>query len=223
MKGINENSKLGIGLMARAPVVGRVKTRLAADIGAEKATAVYRDLLSNISGKIISDTQQLCGKSVNFCWFADPQEAIPTLREQYGGFAEFFPQSAGDLGERMKRALEVLLQRYDFAALIGADIPDISASHIGATLTALKENDVVLGPTFDGGYYLIGVRQVYGELFDDIPWSAANTLAETIAACKSANLRYHLLPTLSDLDVVEDFSRIKWRPSSVSLETDKSD
>ncbi len=208
---------LGIGLMARAAEVGKVKTRLAASIGDAKATAVYRDLLSNISSELIGATKQLCGSRVEFCWFADPAESIPQLREDYKGFESFAPQVSGDLGVRMQQALETLLGQFGFAALIGADIPDISAKHINATLAALEETDVVLGPTFDGGYYLIGMKRVHHELFTGIPWSSTNTFEETISACEDANLSYHLLETLSDLDVVADFEHIKWRPSSFEI------
>ncbi len=214
---MSKGAELGIGLMARAPQLGRVKTRLGADIGAEKATAVYCDLLEHISADLVTETGKLCGSAVSFCWFADPEESIPLLRKQYQGFEDFFGQCDGDLGARMKHALETLLQRYQYAALIGADIPDTSAGHINDALAALKEHDVVLGPTFDGGYYLIGVAKAHIELFSGIPWSAEDTFAKTIAACESAGLSYHLLETLGDLDVLSDFERIKWRPNSVDI------
>jgi uncharacterized protein len=211
------NLEMGIGLMARAPQAGRVKTRLGADIGIDKATAIYRDLLHHVSTEIIKDTKEQCGAGVSFYWFVDPEESIPALSKQYGGFAGFLAQCEGDLGERMEHALETLLQRYEYAALIGADIPDISAGHISEALAALQRNDVVLGPTFDGGYYLIGVRAAHKELFSGIPWSAPNTLEKTISACESANLDYFLLETLGDLDSLDDFARIRWRPKSVSV------
>ncbi len=206
--------------MARAPHLGRVKTRLGADIGAEKATAIYRDLLQHISNDLITETRKLCGSEVSFCWFADPVESIPVLSNQYPGFSEFFGQSDGDLGSRMKHALGTILIRHDYAALIGADIPDISAEHISAALAALREHDVVLGPTFDGGYYLIGVSKARGAheaLFSGIPWSSRDTFAKTVAACESSNLSYYLLNPLGDLDVLADFERISWRPGSVDV------
>jgi len=215
---VNKTNEIGIGLMARAPEVGRVKTRLAATLGDEQATAIYCDLLKNVSAYITHATKKLSDINVSFYWFVEPEAAIELMKKEYPGFDGYLPQVAGDLGQRMKQALATLLEKHKHAALIGADIPDISAEHIAQAYLALKDHDIVFGPTHDGGYYLIGVNSPYDVLFEEIPWSASNTLQKSVAACQRAQLRYDLLEPMGDLDVLEDFRRIRWRPSSVNVE-----
>jgi len=208
--------------MARAPEAGRVKTRLAATLGDERATAIYCDLLKNVSANLIPAAKKLPDVEIVFYWFVEPEAAIEQMKQEYPGFDEYVRQSSGDLGQRMKQALTTLLRKHPHAALIGADIPDISAEHIAQTFSALEDHDedidVVFGPTHDGGYYMIGVNSPYGALFDAIPWSSSDTLQKSLAACERARLCYHLLEPLGDLDVLQDFRRIKWRPSSVDFD-----
>jgi len=215
---MKEAKDIGIGLMARAPEIGKVKTRLATTLGHKRATAVYCDLLKHIAIDFKKEVEQLPQAPVAFYWFVEPDVLLPRVMEDYPGFDGYMPQTAGDLGQRMKRALTTLLERHQHAALIGADIPDISANHIAQTRSALKSHDVVFGPTHDGGYYLIGVNQPHRALFENIPWSSSDTLEQSLAACEKAQLRYHLLEPLSDLDTFRDFQRIIWRPSSVQIE-----
>ena len=90
------------------------------------------------------------------------------------------------------------------ACIIGTEAPDVDAELVGAAFTALRENDVVLGPAKDGGYYLIGLNRPQSLLFRGIPWSTDRVLDETLAVAAQAQLRVHLLPTHADVDRLAD-------------------
>jgi glycosyltransferase A (GT-A) superfamily protein (DUF2064 family) len=111
----------------------------------------------------------------------------------------------------------VLLDQHSSAVLIGADIPDITLYHLEQVQIALKHSDAVFGPTHDGGYYLIGLRAMQPELFANVPWSADNTLEETLRVCETQGITYTLLEPLADLDTAEDLPQILWRPADTIL------
>lgn len=208
---------LAVGLMAKAPLGGRVKTRLAADIGDQNALALYVELLKRVHNEFTDQSQGESRLPYHCHWFIEPQDQIARCRAEYPGYRSYLPQSSGDLGQRMAAAFEVLFTDYKTAALIGADIPDVNTEHLGQISAALETHDAVFGPTADGGYYLIGLRRMYPELFRDVRWSAATTLEETLRICKRSHISYTLLEPLGDLDTVADFANIRWRPESPQL------
>ncbi|MEM7394475.1 MAG: TIGR04282 family arsenosugar biosynthesis glycosyltransferase, partial [Verrucomicrobiota bacterium] len=111
----------------------------------------------------------------------------------------------GDLGDRMLGALNHAFELgYGEAVIIGTDCPALSARHLKQAFDTLKTNDVVLGPTFDGGYYLIGMKQPHQALFRDIPWSTEAVFPNTMEVMKTENLSCGLLPRLRDLDDQDD-------------------
>jgi rSAM/selenodomain-associated transferase 1 len=97
------------------------------------------------------------------------------------------------------------------AVMIGADCPEVTIEDVQAAWAALETHDLVLGPANDGGYWLIGLKQVYPELFSSISWSTSAVLAETLARAKQLALRVHLLRTLSDVDTLEDWQAYQQR------------
>lgn len=116
-------------------------------------------------------------------------------------------QTGNDLGERMYNAFsDTFSIKYKKAVIIGSDCIDLTASIIKLAYQHLEDNDVVVGPATDGGYYLLGMKTLHQSLFENILWSTAGVLTQTLAMCKRQHLTYYLLPTLTDTDVEVDLS-----------------
>ena len=191
-------------IFLKAPRPGQVKTRLAASVGAEKACAIYRTLAEGQLRRLPAD----CRVSVVFT----PADAEPEMRSWLGDAYAFEPQAEGDLGRRLRLAFA---RAFDADAgpviAIGGDCPGLGAGPIDRARGLLEEggNEVVLGPTEDGGYYLIGLRAPRPGLFEDIPWSTPETRAATRARAESMGLALAQLETLYDIDEPADWQRAR--------------
>ena len=196
-----------IGLMAKFPQIGRVKTRLAANLGPEKALTIYHRLLTHAAG-ISCDLDEDKYLRAVFC---TPAGNVDDFRRLFPEFDRYFPQQGDDLGGRMQSALESLLNTEDInrAFLIGADIPGIDGAIMEKTDRLLDENDLVLGPTVDGGYYLIGLKQVRPELFANITWGTAEVFDRTVDIAGGLGLKLGILPPLRDLDEISDLDHFQ--------------
>jgi hypothetical protein len=179
----------------REPVPGKVKTRLAASIGAEQATAVYRRLTDlTLSAAAIVDVPVYLRYEGDW-----PAPAHRSPRFYYTH------QSPGDLGQRMLHALGAAQAVHGHAILIGSDCPEISGGILRNALDQLRSSDIVIGPATDGGYYLIGVSGPPDpRLFSGIPWSTDRVLGMTLDRCAEAGLRVAVMPELRDVDTLED-------------------
>ena len=195
------NSNLLI-IFAKNPEMGTVKTRLAKSIGEENALKVYLKLLEHthrVADKVNAS------KKVYF----NKVSKIDIL--DYYKFQKEL-QRGGDLGEKMRNAF---LENYDFEkiVLIGSDCLEINEDIIEDAFIALEDNDCVIGPANDGGYYLIGSR---GDrllpIFKDKEWSTENVLLDTILDLKKHKLSYHLLEELTDIDEEKDLP-LEWAKS----------
>ena len=194
--GVEERRALIV--FAKAPRPGRVKTRLAADLGAQEAARVYRRL-----GRRVLDAVRE-GPYRTLVYY-DPPDAEAEMRDWLGGESlEFRPQTEGDLGERMVRAFEEALRDADRACIMGTDVPALRAALVVQALERLESADVVLGPAEDGGYYLMALSRPHPEIFRDVPWSTADVLGATLERTRRAGLRESLLPVLKDVDTAAD-------------------
>ena len=183
-----------LAIFARAPVLGQVKTRLAADIGQECALAAYRRLVAATLTALGPGT----GTFAPEIWVDGESAEVDEWRTRFPVFA----QPPGDLGTRMAAAFEA-----GVAALVGCDIPPLTASYVDEALVALADADLVLGPTEDGGYCLIAMQTPHPEVFADMPWSTDGVLAATQQA--AAHLRVVVLSPLWDVDDATGLAR--WR------------
>jgi uncharacterized protein len=179
--------------------IGKVKTRLAAAIGEEKALNVYLKLIQKCF-RHLSALQQVD----IFIFYTDRFEQIHQDIANLNVFQRL--QTAGDLGEKMLNAFEsVHNQGYSHIAIIGTDCPGLSAAIISDAFSALAENDVVFGPALDGGYYLLGMKAVHPLLFGQMTWSTSTVLQHSLERCQSAGLKTHLLTRLRDVDTEADW------------------
>lgn len=180
-------------LMARAPRIGTVKSRLAAGVGLVRAWAFYRRTLF-ATARNLHDARWISRLCVT------PDLSVHTVRLWPRGW-QTIPQHGGDLGTRMLRPMQTLPPGP--VVVIGADIPAIRPRHIAAAFTALGENDFVFGPATDGGYWLVGARRRprLCNPFQGVRWSSAHALADTVANLPhGAKIKF--LETLSDVDDV---------------------
>ncbi len=187
-----------IVVLLREPLPGKVKTRLAASIGAEDAAAVYSRLI---------DVTLTAAGLTDVPVYLRYDGRLPEPSERLSRFI-YALQSPGNLGDRMRHALDDAQALHGRAILIGSDCPEISEAILRDALLKLHKADVVIGPATDGGYYLIGIAGPPDRrLFADMPWSTDRVFALTLDRCAEAGLQVAILPMLSDVDTLEDLAR----------------
>lgn len=198
-------------IFVKAPVSGKVKTRLAPSHSPEDAARLYQSWAREAFEK----AGTLEGVQVKVAY--DPHPKIPTPDWLTGGKAEYFLQEGSGLGEKMDRAFEISFQSgADRVVLIGSDSPGLPPAFIRKGFQALNENDLVLGPALDGGYYLIGLKaEANPDLFKGVSWSTAKVLEQTRANAERLGLKTHLLPEYFDVDRPEDWDRLRKKISVI--------
>lgn len=197
---MKRKSKDCLVIFLKNPKRGNVKTRIAATLGDQKALDIYLELLDTTIFKTADeDYETLLFFSEN----VDDLSQYPYKRKLQG---------SGDLGNKLKSAFDEMLVTKDKCLIIGSDCPYINSEIILEAFQSLQDHDLVLGPTPDGGYYLIGLKQNEKSLFEDITWSTDSVFAQTISAAKNAQLSTYLLPILTDVDHASDWDDyLSWK------------
>jgi rSAM/selenodomain-associated transferase 1 len=182
-------------VFTREPVVGSVKTRLIPRIGAANAAALADAFARDAMAKARELRMPLVlagGASGG----AERSRYLQRLASRFE--ADLVDQGGGHLGARMRRALEPYAR--EGAILIGADTPSIPSAIIARGAALLREAPVVLGPSLDGGYYLIGVRGAMPDIFRGVRWGGGQVLEQTLARLRRGHARYALAPSWYDVD-----------------------
>jgi uncharacterized protein len=191
------NSENLLILLTKMPEAGKVKSRLSSEIGPEKAAEVYAQLLRNTLAQMKATNS---AKTIAL----EGNEALFT--EAFGQWT-IWPQEGNDLGKRMQLAFERAFQiAYKRVVLIGGDCPEMSAKFLESAFEKLNDNDLVLGPSQDGGYYLIGLKKTEPRLFENMQWSHDKVFELSIARAAEQNLKVALLPMLRDIDHLADLN-----------------
>ncbi len=196
--------KKALIIFAKRPVPGRVKTRLSPPLSPEQAAELYRCMLEDILAK----TATLAGVDKRIFYETDEDAAA-----FFSGIAAGMscaPQEGKDLGERMANAFgELIAEGYGRVAIIGTDLPDLPLAYVEEAFGLLEsgEVDAVFGPSEDGGYYLLAMREPHGELFRDVPWSTGKVLEKSLERANEAGVRVALLPVWHDVDTADDLHR----------------
>lgn len=187
-------------VFVRAPERGRVKTRLAAEIGDDAALRVYRRLAEHA----VAEARSL-GTEVTVRIHHTPADGGDAVRAWLGPEAEYLPQADAELGERMRAAFEAAFAAgHRRVVIIGSDLPGLSAEVLRRAFGLLDAHPAVLGPAADGGYYLLGLREMAPGVFDGVPWSTGRVLAVTLERLRAAGCEPALLETLRDVDEAAD-------------------
>ncbi len=192
-------------VFAREPFAGKVKTRLAADIGGHRAADIYAQLLSR--------TLDLVERSqfrMRYMFVADTDETDYFAARLVAKTWQIRTQCQGDIGQRMHHAIESVLPHHDFVVLIGSDIADCEIADLDQAWTSLSDaiNTAVVGPSVDGGYWLIGLREPQANIFHDMPWSTGRVFRTTVSRMEELGLEVCCLAPRHDIDVVEDLRHL---------------
>jgi len=194
-------------IFVRNPVFGKVKTRLAKTIGDEQALSIYKELLRHTH----DITQTLaCDKYV---FYADGI----TLDDIWeNDIYKKQVQTGNDLGIRMHTAFDILFSKgYQHICIIGSDCYELTTAIIQQAFNALQQYNTVIGPSADGGYYLLGLSRMQPSLFNNIAWSTDKVLTQTINTCIVEDCSHILLPILHDIDNEEDWIQYQTKPASL--------
>lgn len=191
-------------IFAKAPVPGQVKTRLQPHLSAEECA----DLHSSFIYDTIDITRGVEGATVILaCHPGIEHPFFQKISEAYG--IQLVKQSGADLGDRMDNAIkDVLTAGYEKVIILGSDSPDLPAGYVREGLKALDTKDMVIGPSSDGGYYLIGGRRML-PVFDNIPWSSSAVFELTLEMALKHGIGFFVLPEWYDIDTWEDLQRFR--------------
>lgn len=183
------------------PERGKVKTRLAKTLGDDQALKIYKALLDH--------TRNICTRveATRYLYYSnyiDREDKWPNENFQKA------LQPNGDLGERMATAFQEVLHKHDKAIIIGSDCASLDSAIIEEAFDLLYQNDLVLGPALDGGYYLLGMCEWFPTLFTDIPWSTEEVANITRQRIAEKGNSWAEVATLSDIDYAEDWKKYGW-------------
>lgn len=190
-------------VFAKAPVAGKVNTRLIADIGVQAATQLQHDFihhrLAMLAEADLCDVRLLCAPDQQHEIFLSCEKQYPvTLHQQLGD----------DLGARMFNGVADALQQYKYCIVIGTDAPALDAQTIKQAIDVLHDGtEVVFVPAEDGGYVLIAMRQAYKCLFENISWGSAQVMQQSSDRLDENNVSYKMLAHCWDVDRLEDYQR----------------
>lgn len=193
-------------LFARVPVPGRVKTRLIPQLGAERAAALHAACVGDVAELL---DRALPGAQKWLYWSEAPGVEISTSELRLPASFGIALQSGLELGERMGRAIgRTLAAGASRVLLAGSDSPTLPPAYLQQAMTALDQSDMVLGPSDDGGFYLIGARRFDRSAFEGVEWGGAQVFARTAANIVRCGLTLHTLPGWYDLDEWSDVERL---------------
>lgn len=202
-------------VFARTPELGRVKTRLAASLGEEAALSLYRAFLDDTCALARAAAER---RILQVAGAIDHPELERLARAHE---MELVPQSEGDLGARMARAIASELERAERVCVIGSDAPTLPPEDLTLAFARLDACEVALGPSTDGGYWLIGTRRPEPALFSQMEWGTPKVLPETLR--RLAGRKVALLPFHYDLDEADDLAlacaHLRHLPESIAPAT----
>lgn len=185
------------------PDAGKVKTRLASQLGDEQAVGLYRCFVLDMLTAFARNPQPIV-----ICF--TPKAAARDFHRWLGGSYHYLPQSGHDLGARMRQSFQHAFQLgFQAACLVGSDLPALPPAYLTEAFDCLRQYDSVIGPSQDGGYYLIGFRQAtfFPEIFQGIQWSQNTVYQETIEKYTQQNVPFFPLSSWEDVDTIQDLEQ----------------
>ena len=182
-------------IFIKNPQIGKVKTRIAKGSDDETALRIYKRLLDHTH----TITQRV--KATKYLFYSDFIEEDQWSEKIYTKAL----QRGANLGERMLEAFIEALCYHKRVTIIGSDCIYLNSEHISKAFEELKSNDCVIGPSKDGGYYLLGMTSLHKDLFLNIPWSSGKELQKTLDVAQSLSLQVSSLEELNDIDHIEDW------------------
>ncbi|MBT6119950.1 glycosyltransferase [bacterium] len=186
------------------PTIGDVKSRLGNETSMTFSSSIYKKFTSDILNTLTIN-------KIEPIIYAKKNKSLNDYKEWLGTSFKIKFQCAGNLGDKLIHACKQEFKNgYSKLIVIGTDCPQISGSLIHKAMDYLTRSDTVIGPAFDGGYYLIGLNKkaFFDDMFNDINWSTESVFNETKKKILSHNRTLHILPKLSDIDTLQDLSNL---------------
>jgi rSAM/selenodomain-associated transferase 1 len=199
-------ARSAVAIMAKAPQPGQVKTRLCPPLSHREAAELYRCFLLDKIAQV--NTLRRAAPVVSY----SPADSRPLFEDLTPSHFMLIPQHGDDLGARLLFTFDQLFRHgYTQVIVIDSDTPTLPTAYLEQALRLIAEraNDVVLGPTEDGGYYLIGLRQSHRELFEQMPWSTSEVFPETRRRSERYGLAVAYTEYWYDVDTPEDLARLR--------------
>jgi len=200
-----KGGKIALILFAKRPIPGLVKTRLIPELGEKEATRVHESLFKKTLRTLVDSGLG----EVQLWWDKAWDDRTYLDRLGMTGKIKVFAQHGQDLGERMYHALSSQLEQFEKVILVGSDCPVLSSDYLSLAAERLNSADLVLGPSDDGGYVLIGTTKVVPGCLDNIQWGTESVLDATVTNVNSCRLTVTLQDPLWDVDIGEDYRRWK--------------
>lgn len=191
-------------VFTRVPVAGKTKTRLMKVFSASFCRDLHMAMLKDLH-------RSVCSLGENLLVYYTPGGDPGILKELLPFAVDFRKQRGADLGERMHRALSEALEEYEKVLLLGSDVAELEPELLRKAFSLLDDHQVVLGPSADGGYYLVGLKKAQPALFTDKTYSTPHVLREAILEAQRRELKVGLLPILHDIDEPEEVFMLKRR------------
>lgn len=187
-------------VFAKAPVPGKVKTRLTGKLSAQQAAALHQQLVSRTLDMVtqsgLADVELWCAPDESHPFFQQCRQRFPIA---------LFKQRGDDLGERMFNAMSDSLTRADYCLIVGTDCPQLTPHHLEEALQQLKAGrDCIITPALDGGYVMLGLRRIDPRLFSGIRWGGDSVFSSTIERLKQLGWQWRQQTPLADIDRPED-------------------
>jgi rSAM/selenodomain-associated transferase 2/rSAM/selenodomain-associated transferase 1 len=200
LHGTNCRRSASLIFFTRFPRPGSVKTRLATATGNRFAADFYRICAEHS----LKESRKIPNGIRKYVFCADKSD-LPQVRRWLGRGLLYASQSEGDLGQRLEHAFDTVFGHGAGKAItVATDVPELSAEILDEAVSALDNHDIVLGPSHDGGYYLLGMKAIHYEFFKDIPWSTEHVSRKTLNVAEELGFTVHKLPSLMDIDTEED-------------------
>jgi len=207
-------------VFAKNPIPNQVKTRLVPPLSPEQAATLYTAFLTDWC-KTLAEL-----RDVDLVIAYTPEEAHPDLQALIGDNAIYIPQTGAGLGARLTSATQWAAEHgWTKILLVGSDSPTLPTSYISEALTLLDSRNIVIGPSTDGGYYLIGFSAVAStttvlHVFEEIAWSTADVFQQTVTRIRETEVTLGLLPPWYDIDTAEDLAFLHAHISAMRLAGD---
>lgn len=204
-------------LMSRAPVAGKTKTRLESHLKSKECAELHQAFLKDINSKFLN-LKKIYSRLDLYLSFTptDNKDLFSGIIDQ-----EFIriSQRGSDLGERMYNAVADAYQKSNLPVIVtGSDLPLLDIDIFAEALAGLKERDIVIGPSEDGGYYLLGMQKPEKSLFDFKNWGSDSVLEQTIREASRHNLKIHFLPEISDVDTFKELLELRAKLINKSID-----
>jgi rSAM/selenodomain-associated transferase 1 len=215
---MNPHSNSCVLLFVKSPIKGQAKTRLAAEIGEDSAVGLYKCFVEDLIALVENLDVQ-----VRLCFY--PPGGKLNFLEWLGERHCYVAQTGNDLGERLKNAFDnAFKEGFSKVVAIGSDSPDLPEDFLRQAFKELDSYDAVIGPSSDGGYYLVGFSQksFLPEAFDNMSWSSDSVFEQTLRVLKRNRQSVHLLPLWHDVDTAADLKSLLLRTRNTAFEKSRT-